>query len=179
MSYHAEILADSIANDVRLTTVMATFPRFILAEINTHRVFSRNSASSRAIPTERLIERVMDNPFVPATFNKRVKGMGVGSPLDESQQAEARHRWLRAAKHATTVMAWRQHGGDDASCWCCSAMAAWSRRCTSAPCCASPVLRAGIGTPVAVADAPSVAVRRRRSAMRRLTPSFYARHRDR
>lgn len=94
MSYNATILADSIANEQRLTTVELTFPRFILAEINTHRMFSRNSASSRAIPTEKIIERVKTNPFIPETFNKRVKGMGVGEALTE--QEEARAEWLHA-----------------------------------------------------------------------------------
>src|SRR5436190_18443341 len=93
MSYEAKILADSISpDDVRLTTLVVTFPRFILAEVNTHRMLSRNSASSRAIPpedTERpdgtikkgLISRVMEDPFIPETFNTRVKGMRVGVPL--------------------------------------------------------------------------------------------------
>jgi hypothetical protein len=101
MSYDAKILADSISPDgVRLTTVQATFPRFILAEVNTHRVLSRNSASSRAIPTEKLIERVASDPFIPATFNKRVKGMGVGEAFDEATTEQARAVWLRAISKA-------------------------------------------------------------------------------
>lgn len=51
MTYDAKILADSLSPDgVRLTTFKVTFPRIVLAEFNTHRMFSRNSASSRAIP---------------------------------------------------------------------------------------------------------------------------------
>jgi len=65
MTYAAKIIADSIASGVRLTTMEVCFPRFILAEFNTHRVFSRNSASSRAIPVERRIAQVRENPFVP------------------------------------------------------------------------------------------------------------------
>src|SRR4051812_47823071 len=79
--YAAKILADSLSPEgIRLTTFEVTFPRFILAEFNTHRMLSRNSASSRAIPTEKLLKRVIDTPFVPS-FNKRVKGMGVGEAL--------------------------------------------------------------------------------------------------
>lgn len=89
------MLADSVSPiGVRLTTIEATFPRFILAEMNTHRMFSRNSASSRAIPPEKLIARVRENPFVPETFNKRVKGMGVGEAIDD--QEYARVWWLSA-----------------------------------------------------------------------------------
>ena len=47
----AVIAADSInVKGKRITTFIVTMPRIVLAELNTHRVFSRNSASSRAIP---------------------------------------------------------------------------------------------------------------------------------
>ena len=56
-----KILADSLnLSGNRLTTFELTFPRVILAEFNTHRMISRNAASSRAIPTEKLIQRVLD-----------------------------------------------------------------------------------------------------------------------
>ncbi|MEO7398589.1 MAG: FAD-dependent thymidylate synthase, partial [Ilumatobacteraceae bacterium] len=100
-AYQATILADSISPDgVRLTTLWVTFPRFILAEVNTHRMLSRNSNSSRAIPPERQIEKVRTNPFVPETFNKRVTGMGVGDPLERKEAAVARGVWLDAAEFA-------------------------------------------------------------------------------
>lgn len=102
MSYDARVLADSISPDgVRLTTLIVTFPRFILAEVNTHRMLSRNSASSRAIPTEKQIERVIQDPFVPETFNARVKGMGVGDVLDD--QRECRNIWMRAAGRSVSA----------------------------------------------------------------------------
>lgn len=60
MSYAAKILADSISlAGVRLTTMEVTFPRIVLAEFNTHRMLSRNSASSRTIPVEKMIWRVI------------------------------------------------------------------------------------------------------------------------
>lgn len=98
--YDCQVLADSIHDEQRLVTVKVTFPRFILAEVNTHRVFSRNSASSRAIPTERIIERVEDDPFIPETFNKRVKGMGVGEALEGNNVAACRGTWLGARDFA-------------------------------------------------------------------------------
>lgn len=101
MSYAAHVLADSVtARGDRLVTVQVTFPRWILAEVNTHRVFSRNSASSRAIPTERIIEQVEADPFVPETFHARVKGMGVGDPVREEKQEAARKAWLYACEDA-------------------------------------------------------------------------------
>jgi len=63
-------------------------------------MLSRNSNSSRAIPPERQIEKVRNNPFVPETFNKRVKGMGVGEALDEGDAKQARQAWLWAADRA-------------------------------------------------------------------------------
>lgn len=107
MSYSVQVVADSIGeHGKRLTTLVATFPRFILSEVNTHRMLSRNSASSRAIPPEQLIARVLSDPFVPETFNARVKGMGVGAPLED--QEAARGAWLAASRsaahHASTLL---------------------------------------------------------------------------
>ena len=101
--YAVKILADSIApSGVRLTTMEITFPRFILAEINTHRALSRNSASSRAIPTEKNIERALQSPFIPE-FNERVVGMGVGDVLPDAEQAHARNAWLAARNSAVAA----------------------------------------------------------------------------
>lgn len=93
--YAAKVLADSVSElGHRLMTVEVTFPRFILAEVNTHRMLSRNSASSRAIPPERIIEAVLEQPFVPETFNSRVKGMGVGEALTGEKADICRLSWL-------------------------------------------------------------------------------------
>lgn len=102
MTYAAKILADSIDNreQARLTTMEATFPRFILAEFNTHRVFSRNSASSRAIPVEKRIAQVRENPFVPEAFTKNQKGMQADVTLADAQQSTAEMIWRKAAESA-------------------------------------------------------------------------------
>lgn len=96
MIYQAKVLADSIASGVRLVTMEACFPRFILAEFNTHRAFSRNSASSRAIPVEKRIAQVRDNPFVPEAFGVNKRGMQATDTLDERDGSKARDAWLRA-----------------------------------------------------------------------------------
>jgi thymidylate synthase ThyX len=76
MSYSAKILLDSISEtEKRITTFEVTFPRIVLAEFNTHRMFSRNSASSRAIPFDKQVERVKNNPFIPEQFPLNSKGM--------------------------------------------------------------------------------------------------------
>lgn len=72
----AKIVADSVNQQGnRITTMQVTFPRFILAELNTHRMFSRNSASSRAIPFEKMLKSVEENPFIPIAWQKDHKGM--------------------------------------------------------------------------------------------------------
>lgn len=82
MTIFAKVIADSILKldydnspVSRITTMIVTFPRFILAEFNTHRMFSRNSASSRAIPFEKMIKSVEENPFIPIAWQKHHKGM--------------------------------------------------------------------------------------------------------
>ena len=72
----AKIIADSKnPQGDRITTMEVTFPRFILAEFNTHRMFSRNSASSRAIPFEKMVKSVQENPCIPIAWQKDHKGM--------------------------------------------------------------------------------------------------------
>lgn len=101
MGYRAEILADSIseAGD-RLTTFELTFPRLVLAEFNTHRMFSRNSASSRAIPVERQLARVLDDPFVPVHWGVNQSGMQAEQELDVDEAARAESAWLTSRDYA-------------------------------------------------------------------------------
>lgn len=72
----AEIIADSVNQfGNRLTTFVVVFPRIVLAEFNTHRMLSRNSASSRAIPFEKMLKMVEENPFIPIKWMKDHSGM--------------------------------------------------------------------------------------------------------
>jgi hypothetical protein len=61
------VVADSISStsNARLTTFEIEYPRFILAELNTHKMLSKNSASSRAIPVEKMLDMIFNNPAVP------------------------------------------------------------------------------------------------------------------
>lgn len=82
--YHSEpvvkIIADSYSSehDVRLTTFELEYWRAILPEVNTHRAFSRCTVSNRAMPTDKLIEKIKTDPWGPNHFFKNCKGM-VGS----------------------------------------------------------------------------------------------------
>lgn len=101
MATQAKILADSVSPaGVRLTTFEVTFPRIILAEFNTHRMFSRNSASSRAIPVEKMIRAVQEDPYVPSIWGANQKGMQAGVPVDDKTAEAARMTWLHARDQA-------------------------------------------------------------------------------
>lgn len=109
MNTSARIIADSKNSfGTRLTTFVIVFPRIILAELNTHRCFSRNSASSRAIPITTMLKRVLDNPFIPLRFLKAHSSM-VGTEYFEGEYDKlARERWLlardRAVESATSFL---------------------------------------------------------------------------
>jgi thymidylate synthase ThyX len=101
MGFDAKVLADSRSPaGHRLTTLEATFPRFVLAEFNTHRVFSRNSASSRAIPIAKQLRRVLEEPYVPIEFGSNQPGMQAGPPLGGEKEEAAEGEWLRARDDA-------------------------------------------------------------------------------
>jgi thymidylate synthase ThyX len=97
----ATVLADSVSPaGHRLTTLEVTFPRFVLAEFNTHRVFSRNSASSRAIPIVKQLRRVLEHPFVPLEFGSNQPGMQAGPALAGEAKDAAEREWLAARDDA-------------------------------------------------------------------------------
>ena len=99
--YKAKIIADSRSpqND-RLTTFVIQFPRIVLSEFNTHRMFSRNSASSRAIPFKKMVKMVEENPFIPIAWQKDHKGMQGSEYLDEERRGNAARNWHKVATQA-------------------------------------------------------------------------------
>ncbi len=114
MAYSARVLLDSVApNGVRLTTLEVTFPRFVLAEFNTHRQLSRNSASSRAVPTSKLIERVEHDPVLPLEWGRNKAGMSASDTLSDPEAEAAKAAWLQArddaVKHAKQLQQLQVH----------------------------------------------------------------------
>ena len=105
----AEIVGDAISqNGNRITSFLLTYPRIIHSELMTHRVFSRNSASSRAIPFDKMEEAVENNPFIPMAWQKAHSGMQGseyitnkdGYALESINEAwvEARNEAVKSAK---------------------------------------------------------------------------------
>lgn len=97
----AKVIADSESNDdIRIITYELTYPRYIHSEFMTHRVFSRNASSSRAIPIKKVIEEVETNPVIPAEWGKNQKGMQARELLNTEDTQEATKVWLEAASAA-------------------------------------------------------------------------------
>lgn len=90
----AQIILDTrCSSGQRITTFRLKMPRFILAQFNTHRVFSRNTSSSRAVPTPVLIQQVETQPFMPIGVAKNGSGMLPKENLPEEVQAEFLEQW--------------------------------------------------------------------------------------
>jgi len=101
MAYACEVLADSVSPaGHRLTTFQVTFPRIVLAEVNTHKMLSKNSASSRAIPVPKRIAAVEADPFVPDAFGQNKPGMQHEHVLEGDDDEHARRIWARSRQSA-------------------------------------------------------------------------------
>lgn len=104
MAYEAKIILDSISPEGwRLTTFELTYPRFVHSELLTHRVFSRNSSSSRAIPIEKMIARVMNDPVLPVWWGKNQPGMQAEEELQGNDKSQAQTYWLEARDNAVDI----------------------------------------------------------------------------
>ena len=98
----AKIVADSISTQGdRLTSLQITFPRILLSEINTHRMLSKNTSSSRAIPFKKMVEAIENDPFIPIAWQKEHTGMqGYEYIIDEELINQCRLNWLGAKDKA-------------------------------------------------------------------------------
>lgn len=86
-----KIISDSISpSGVRLTTFQLKYQRFVHSELMTHRVFSRNASSSRAIPISKMIEQVRNDPAIPVEWGKNQPGMQARENLSEDDQVKAK-----------------------------------------------------------------------------------------
>lgn len=97
----ATVLADSVGADApRLTTFELVYPRFIHAEVMTHRVFSRNASSSRAIPTSRMLDAIERDPARPVDWRMNQPGMQGFEVAGTAVQIEATRIWDAAMREA-------------------------------------------------------------------------------
>lgn len=81
--------------DLVLSSILCRYPRPIHAELMTHRVLSRNSASSRAIPVEKLIQSAIDEPYIPLVWGKNQKGMQASEYFEGPEKEWLVREWLK------------------------------------------------------------------------------------
>jgi hypothetical protein len=104
MTITAKIIAHSIApNGQMIVTWELEYQRFIHGEFMTHRLFSRNAASSRAIPVATIIKQVRDNPAMPIHWGVNEPGMQASSVLSDALTGSAKFLWKSAAKFAAGI----------------------------------------------------------------------------
>lgn len=97
----AQIVLDSISHHgIRLTTMALEYPRYIHAELMTHRQFSRNASSSRAVPVAKMIEKAKKEMVIPTYWGKNQKGMQADQQLDHGLRIEATRVWVMQAESA-------------------------------------------------------------------------------
>lgn len=97
----AKVIADSVnPAGVRLTTFEIEVHRLVWSEFMTHRMFSRNAASSRAIPVQKTIDMVREKPAVPIEFGINQPGMQAKGFLQGEELTSAETIWRRAANDA-------------------------------------------------------------------------------
>jgi hypothetical protein len=105
MAWSCKILQDSISlAGVRLTTFEVTYPRMIHAEIMTHKMLSKNAASSRAIPIQKMLQRVKEDPAMPVWWGKNQSGMQASEQLEGAKLLDAQWTWLQARDRAVQAV---------------------------------------------------------------------------
>jgi thymidylate synthase ThyX len=101
MSYACRVECDSVSPaGKRLTTFVVTYPRFVHSEMLTHRMFSRNSSSSRAIPIETMIEAVLRDPVIPVEWGLNQKGMQAQAAAEALLASDMQRVWTSARDSA-------------------------------------------------------------------------------
>jgi thymidylate synthase ThyX len=109
MSFDVKLLKDSIsAERKRLRTFQLRYPRFIHSELMTHRVFSRNASSSRAIPVKRMIEDILADPAMPIHWGANQPGMQAHHELNDETKPWVQYEWS-CALHDAVKTAQRMH----------------------------------------------------------------------
>lgn len=104
--FEAKVIADSISErGVRLVTMKLRYPRMVHSEFMTHRVFSRNASSSRAIPVSKMLQQVWHDPAMPVYWGKNQPGMQAREELSPFAKGVSKFFWRLGGKVAC-VFAW-------------------------------------------------------------------------
>ena len=94
----AEIVADSVNPYARVTTMLLTYPRIVHTHLLTHRMLSKNSSSSRAIPTSTNLKHLREHTAEPVFWGANQPGMQSYTELSPFKRSAARLVWHTLAK---------------------------------------------------------------------------------
>lgn len=105
----AKVICDSISEQgVRLTTLEVEYPRFIHSELMTHRMLSKNSSSSRAIPVQKMFDQIVGNTATPLYWGVNKSGMQASEELNKADSHWANVQWIYfrddAIENANTLL---------------------------------------------------------------------------
>ena len=102
----ARIDTDSVnESGDRIVTWVLKYHRYVHADLMTHRVFSRNGASSRAIPISQMLRAVIGNPATPIIWGGNGKGMQAHGELGRVRRHLCHKLW-RAARWPAVITVW-------------------------------------------------------------------------
>mgnify|MGYP003601586872 CR=1 FL=1 len=108
----AKVIADSInETGQRLTTFEIEYPRFIHGELMTHRMLSKNSSSSRAIPIQKMLEQIESNMAIPIYWGKNKSGMQAVEEVDDLIKNNAEIMWRGCFWKAKDTVSWMSEDG--------------------------------------------------------------------
>lgn len=120
---YAKVVAHSKSaySGKEIVTFEYEMPKCILAELNTHRLFSRNAQSSRAVPISKVIEGIRTDPVTPIYWGSNQAGMVAGEEIDtevtccleggSSYSLERDEAWVHTAEEVADLMqAWEDAG---------------------------------------------------------------------
>lgn len=101
MTISAKVIAHSASKECPdIYTLELEYPRFIHQEFMTHRVFSRNASSSRAMSIEKNLQEIQRNPAMPIHWGKNEKGMQAKEELEPYVIAGCINHWQAALTQA-------------------------------------------------------------------------------
>ena len=108
MDYNPKVELVLASQNANTGTVLWTFklkmPKSYLAQLNTHRLFSRNASSSRAVPVATMIKNIKTDTVLPMEWVKNKKGMFGTEEIEEAQQQSATDFWLYSLERQLEIV---------------------------------------------------------------------------
>lgn len=88
------LASTNTSTNITLWTFKLSMPKSYLAQLNTHRLLSRNASSSRAVPISTMIDKIKSDTVIPMEWVKNKKGMSGDTVISPAAQQLASEKWL-------------------------------------------------------------------------------------